>query len=113
MSGGFGVLPCRCHFVSQSAVKLSVCCPCLSILTIKRFVHFAIMCIRAVPPASLGCCSVENGTLKVTPFQIKYDNAAFICLTQFVGGGGIFFFYHPGAGFTTKRLLLSSLSAWW
>ena len=90
MSGGFGVLPCRCHFVRQSAVNLSVCCPCLSILRIKRVIHFATMCIRPLPAASLVCCSADSGTLKVAPFHIRYDNAAFICLTQCVRGGGGF-----------------------
>ena len=84
-----GVLSCRCHLVSQSVVKVAICCPCFSILKMNKVTHFAIMCINALPPASLGSCSVDSGTLKIAPFHMNHCIAVFICLTLSVGGGKI------------------------
>ena len=53
----------------------------------NKVIHFAIMCINALPLASLVRCSVDSGTLKIAPFHMNLDIAVFICLTLSVGGG--------------------------
>jgi len=49
--------------------------------------HFANMCTSVLPPASLGSCNVDIGTLKIAPFRMTHCIAVFICLTLSVGGG--------------------------
>jgi len=53
----------------------------------KRAMHFADTCVRALPPFPLGSCSVNSGTLKMAPFHKKYDIAAFICRILSFGWG--------------------------
>ena len=47
--GGFSVRPCSCHFVSQSAVEISVLRPCFSIHSMNSVIHLAIICISSAP----------------------------------------------------------------
>ena len=51
--GGLGVFPCKRHFLSHSAVKVSFFCPCFSIRSRNSVMHFAIICVRALPPILL------------------------------------------------------------
>ena len=66
--------------------------------------HFLIMCISALPPASLGSCSVGGWTLKIAPFHMNQDIAVFICLTLSVGGEKIWVVYHAVGSMTSLTL---------
>jgi len=66
----------------------------------NKVIHFAIMWINALPPASLRSCTVESGALKIAHFHMKQEIAVFICLTLSVGGGNICVVYHVVANMT-------------
>jgi len=54
------VVPCSRHLVSLSAVGVSVRRPRFSIRRMKRAIYVAVICIRALPPDSIGRCNVDN-----------------------------------------------------
>ena len=62
--------------------------------------HFAIMCINALPPASLDNCSVDSGTLKISPFHMNQDIAVFMSYAV-CGRGKICVVYHTVASATS------------
>jgi hypothetical protein len=89
VGGGLGVFTYKRHFVDHSAVKVSFFCSCFSIHNRNSVMHFAIICVRALPQNFFGRCNVGNGTLKIAPFHRNHDIAAFTCRAWSLGGGKI------------------------
>jgi len=79
-------------------VKVSVLRSYFSIRSMNSVIHFAIMCIAALPPDSLGRCNVNNRTLKIAPFHRNHNMVVFVCRTLSVGGGGGVFVCVNGGG---------------
>ena len=99
----------------QSVVKVAYCCPCFSIRRMNNVIHFAILCINALHPASLGSCSVDSGTLQIAPFRMNQDIAVFMRLRMSAGGWNICVLYHAVSSTISLmyQILLPRFSALW
>ena len=77
----------RLHSRSRAAVADPWPAPCEYILLRKSALHLAAMSNKSHPPSVLRKRSVETGTRKVAPFQMKYVKAAVNCWMQSRGQG--------------------------
>jgi hypothetical protein len=77
--GGFPSLESKFQYFIQSAVRDPALRHCICRRCRNSALHLASTVIKSQPPSGFSRCSVERGTLNMSPFRMYHAIAEFIC----------------------------------
>ena len=109
--GGFQILESKFQYFIQTAVRDPALRHCICRLCRNSALHLASTVIKPQSPSVFSRCSVERGTLNISPFHMYHAITEFICRTWLGVGGKIWVTYHIFARrySCVNRILLSKL----